>query len=75
MVKIEFSDHSLKQNLDRKIPISRARKTINDPVKVLSSFKGRKLLRKEFADKTLEVVVVEESGKMVVITFYYLKDI
>lgn len=75
MVKIEFSDHSVKQNLDRKIPSSRVRKTINDPSYVLPSFKGRKLLRRKFADKTLEVVIIEEPGKMIVITFYYLKEI
>lgn len=74
-MKIEFSDHSSKQNLDRKIPNSQVRKTISDPSSVLPSFKGRKLFRREFADKTLEVVIVEESGKIVVVTFYYLKQI
>lgn len=75
MVKIEFSDHSLKQNLDREIPSSRVRKTVDDPDEMLSSFRERKLYRKKFADKTLEVVIVEEPDKMIVITFYYLKEI
>jgi len=49
--------------------------TIEKPDKILPSFRGRTLYQKQYSEDTLEVVTVVDSGKMVVITGYFLEDL
>lgn len=69
---IEFSDHAKERNRKRKIPIKWILKTVKNPEEILDSFKGRKLNRRKFGNKILEIVTVKEGNKVKVITQYYL---
>ncbi len=69
---IEFSDHAKERNLRRKIPKNRIIQTIKNPSELLGSSRGRKLRRKKFGNKTLEVVTITEGSKIIIITQYYL---
>ena len=71
---IEFFDHAKERNLKRKIPKDRIIKTIEEPEEVLDSVKDRKLRRRKFGDKILEVVTITEDDKIIVITQYYLGE-
>lgn len=71
-MKIVFSQHSRDQNRFRKISLSEAKQTIINPDDILDSYKNRKLRRKTFKNKTLEVVTITEGSIITVITFYYL---
>lgn len=69
---IEFSDHTKKRNLKRKIPKKWILKTVKEPEEAINSFKGRELRRKKFGDKILEVVTVVEKKTIKIITQYYI---
>lgn len=69
---IVFSDHAKKQNLRRNIPIDRIKCTLQNPDEILTSYRKRKLYRKAYSDRILEVVIIEERDIMIVITQYYL---
>ncbi|OGG13649.1 hypothetical protein A2773_06260 [Candidatus Gottesmanbacteria bacterium RIFCSPHIGHO2_01_FULL_39_10] len=69
---IIFSDHALEQNKKRKIPKKRIIETVRNPEEILDSFKGRKLTRKQFGNKILEVVTTAEGLNTIIITQYYL---
>lgn len=71
---IEFSDHAKERNLKRKIPKDRIIKTVKEPEEILDSVRGRKLRRREFGDKILEVVTVTEGRKVIIITQYYVGE-
>ena len=71
-MKVEFSDHAKKQNLRRNIPIDKIESTLQNPDEILPSYRKRKLYRKAYFDRILEVVIVEEHDIMMVITQYYL---
>ncbi len=71
---IEFSNHAKERNLKRKIPKSWIVKTVKQPEKILESLKGRKLRRRKFGSKILEVVTVTEGNKITIITQYYLEN-
>ncbi|MBI4991382.1 DUF4258 domain-containing protein [Candidatus Gottesmanbacteria bacterium] len=71
---IEFSDHAKERNLKRKIPKNWIIKTVKEPEEILNSFRGRKLRRKKFGDKILEVVTTNGGNKITVITQYYLGE-
>ena len=73
-MKIEFSNHSLDQIKKRNITKISVIKTINDPDEILPSYRKRKLIRKSFNDKILEVVTTIENNKVIVITAYLLKE-
>lgn len=73
-MRIEFSEHAEDRIHKRKIPRARIRETIQNPDEALDSFRGRKLRRKRFGDKILEIVTVTEEDKIVVITQYYLGE-
>ncbi len=69
---IEFSDHAVRRNIKRKIPKKWILETVENPEEIIESFKERKLRRKKFGDKILEVVTITEGNSIKVITQYYL---
>ena len=71
---IEFSEHAKERNLRRRIPKDRIIQTVKEPEEILNSSKGRKLKRKKFDDKILEVVTITEGKKIIIITQYYLGE-
>lgn len=73
-MSIEFSKHALDQLKSRKIPKARVIETVKKPQKKLKSFKNRKLRRKPFGSKILEVVTITEGSRTTVISQYYLKE-
>ena len=70
---IFFSDHAKLQLRRRKITQRLVLETIRNPVSQSSSFKNRKLRRRRFGDKILEVATKTEGPRIIVITGYYLK--
>ena len=75
-MKIEFSKHALDQLKERpRITWEMVVGTIENPNETLESYKGRRLFRKAFQNEVLEVVTIEESGKIIVITEYLLEKL
>ena len=73
-MKVIFSEHARKQNLRRKIPTRSIIETVKNPEDVIDSFRNRKLRRKKFGDKILEVATITEEDTLTVITQYWLKQ-
>jgi hypothetical protein len=69
---IEYSDHAEDGIRKRKISKKLIREAVLEPDEVLDSFRGRKLRRKTFGGKMLEVVTITEGKKTIVVTQYYL---
>jgi len=72
-VPIIFSDHAEFQLKKRGIPQKRIFDTIRDPQEIIPSFKNRRLRRKLFGDKILQVITVTEGSRITVISSYYLR--
>ncbi len=74
-MKIEFSEHALDQ-LRKRPTISKEMvlKTIDKPEKTITSYKQRTLYQKQYSRDILEVVTVIDSGKMIIITEYFLES-
>ena len=70
---IIFSDHAKFQLKKRQISQKRIIETVKDPQEVISSFKNRRLRRKIFGGKILQVVTISEGSRITVISGYYLK--
>ena len=73
-VSITFSKHARRQLKRRNIPQKIVKKTVYNPKKTLSSFRGRKLRQRQVGSKILEVVTVGEKSQVTVITAYYLEE-
>lgn len=71
---IVFSEHAKERNRKRKIPEEWILETVRDPDKIISSFRDRKLRRKRFDDRLLEVVTKTEGSKITVVTQYFLEE-
>lgn len=69
-MEIEFSAHARNQTKRRRISRKRIIETINTGKKEVS-YKMRKTYWKQFGQKTLEVVVANEAGKLIIVTSYY----
>jgi len=69
---IIFSDHAEERSQERKIPKRLILETVAFPEKVIETFRGRKLHRKRFGDKILEVVTITEGARITIITQYWL---
>lgn len=69
---IEFSQHGREQIKRRGISRSHVLQTIENADIKEVTFRGRKLFRKRFGEKLLEVVAVEEDKELIIITAYYL---
>lgn len=72
--EIIYSEHANERVKGRKISKKRIEKTIEAPEAVQDSFRGRKLRRRKFGSKILEVVTKTEDSKTTVVTVYYLKE-
>lgn len=70
---IVFSDHAKFQFKKRRISQKRIFETIKNPQEAIVSFKNRRLRQRQFGDKILEVVTINEGSRITVITAYYLK--
>ena len=73
-MKIIFSDHAKSQRIERKIPKQYVLETIKTPENKLTSFKNRQLLQRQFGDRILEVVIIQEKDVLTVITEYWLEE-
>lgn len=71
-VMIIFSEHAVLQRIKRKISENRILETIKKPDESESSFRNRRLSRKKYGDKMLEVVSILEGENIIIITEYYL---
>jgi hypothetical protein len=71
-MKVEYSPHSQKRLKLRGIAKAQVLLAILKPDAVLSASRNRLIARKKLNGKTLEVIYVKESGKIVIITLYYL---
>jgi hypothetical protein len=71
-VTIEFSDHSKQMMKERNITEELVTQAIKAPDSVSVSYRSRKLYRKKVQGKILEVVTSQESGKILVVTQYFL---
>jgi len=71
---IQFSDHAIEQIKRRKITKSIIRKVLEKPDAIQTSFRNRSIYRKSLKDKTLEVIVVKEKTKIIVVTAYFIKE-
>lgn len=71
-MEVEFSEHSKRQSIRRKIPKEWVLEAVENPEETRESFKSRELRRKRFGNKILEVVIVAEGEKIVVVTQYFL---
>lgn len=71
---LEFSQHAKRQLKRRSISQNVVEKIVYNPEKILTSFRGRKLRRKQVGSKILEVVTRSEGSKITVLTAYYLKE-
>ena len=70
---ITFSNHAKFQLKKRQISHKRILETIRNPQAIIPSFKKRRLRRKLFGGKILQVVTVTEGSKITVVSGYYVK--
>jgi hypothetical protein len=74
-MKIEFSVHAVKQlQVRSRISKSMVLDALRDPDEILQSYRDRQLYRKRYGEEQLEIVIVQEDNKLVVITQYYLEQ-
>lgn len=73
-MKFEFSEHSLERIKKRQITKGQIFQTIISFDETSGSYRSRKLFRKRFDDKILEIVTIKENSKIVIITAYYLNE-
>ena len=74
-MEVEFSRHSLTQLLIRsRITKSMILNALQDPDKVLQSYRNRQLYRKQYGEEWLEIVITKEDNKLIVITQYFLEQ-
>lgn len=70
---IKFSDHAKFQIRKRRIPQKIVLETVRNPQEIRSSYKNRRLRRKLFNGKILQVVTITEGPRITVISGYYLR--
>lgn len=71
-MKIDFSEHAKERLRLRKISKNRVMETMANPDEEVGSYRLRKLLRKRYGGRILEVVTRPENNTIVVVTAYYL---
>ena len=69
---IKYSPHAEKRLRQRGILKTQVKLTLSEPDAVLHSDRNRLIARKKLNGKTLEVIYVKESGKIIIVTLYYL---
>ena len=70
---IKFSQHAKVQLKKRRISQKRIFETVRNPEEMLQSYKKRRLRRRLFGDKILQVVTVTEGSRITVISTYYIE--
>lgn len=70
---IVFSKHVKERLAKRRILKTRVTKTVQFPEEISESSRSRKISRKKFGNKILEVVTITEGSIITVITAYYLE--
>ena len=70
---IKFSDHAKLQLKKRRISQKKILETLRNPQEIRLSYKNRRLRRKLFNDKILQVVIVTEGSKITVVSGYYVR--
>lgn len=73
-MEIEFSEHAKQQLTRRRIGQQLVKDVVQNPQKVLPSFRERELFQRRINDRILEVVTKQEGKKVIVITAYYLEE-
>lgn len=71
---IHFSDHAKEQLKKRHIDEELVRDVVQNPDKILTSYRQRKLRRKKLGDTIVEVVTKTEGSKITVVTAYVLEE-
>lgn len=69
---IIFSAHAKSRLKHRHIPKQWVIETISQPDTKNLSFKNRRLFRRRYGDKILEVVTIQEDVKTIIVTQYWL---
>lgn len=70
---IKFSEHAKVQLKKRRISKKRIFETVRNPQEIIPSYKNRRLRRKLFGGKILQVVTIAEGSKITVVSSYYLE--
>lgn len=70
---IVFSDHAVFQLKKRRISKKRIIDTIRNPEGIKQSYKNRRLRRKSYGDKILQVVTITEGPRITIVSGYYLR--
>lgn len=69
-----LSEHAEEQIKERRVFRKHVFETVRNPDSKEESFKNRRLRRKSFGDKMLEVVTITEGPRITVVTAYYLGE-
>ncbi len=73
-MEIEFSNHSLDQlKIRSRITKHMVLDVLHSPEEVSQSYRRRELFRKKYGQEFLEIVVVKEDNKLIVVTQYFLE--
>lgn len=70
---VVFSDHAKLQLRKRGISQRSVLETIKNPEEESKSYKERRLRRKVFGGKILQVITITEGSRITVISAYYLR--
>ncbi len=71
---IKLSDHAILQIKRRDLSQGLVLEVAGEPEEILTSYRGRKLRRRQIGDKILEVVTKTEGSRIIIITAYYLEE-
>ena len=71
---IKLSDHAIQQIKRRDLSEELVIEIADKPEEILSSYRGRKLRRRQIGGKILEVVTKTEGSNITVITAYFLEE-
>ncbi|MBW3569301.1 DUF4258 domain-containing protein [Candidatus Parcubacteria bacterium] len=73
-MNIQFSDHASQQlKIRKKITRRMVKESVENPDKILASYRGRQVFQKRYEKEVLEVVAVVEDNRTVIITQYILE--
>lgn len=73
-MQVRFSDHARSRIKERRISVASVILTIKESEITKTSYRNRKLFRRSFRGKILEVVAIFENGLYTVVTAYYLEE-
>lgn len=71
---IKFSEHATNQLKLRKISKKRIIEVVRNPEDVKASYKNRRLRRRVYGGKILQVITITEGSKITVVSCYYLRS-